>query len=54
MSIFWLWSLWMCGWIGGSLVGVSQKFVWKLFFLIVAVVIYALLLFKIDTIIAIT
>ena len=53
MNIFWLWALWMCGWISRSLISLSDEIGWKIFILFVTISIYAAILFKIDTIITI-
>ena len=53
MNTFWLWSLWMCGWIGGNLVASVDELAWKIFITIVTAIVYFLLIIKINTMITI-
>jgi len=54
MNIFWLWALWMCGWISRSLISLSDEIGWKIFIGIVTAIVYFLLISKIGTMVAIT
>ena len=53
MSTWWLWGLWMCGWIGGNLINASENNVWRFFIFVATIVAYFLLIFKIGTMITI-